>query len=446
MTIAVSTPLQRDRPAGPARRASELAIFGGPRAVRHHSPERWPVVSRRALKEICRVGRQGTNTRARGGEIAKFEKRFAELTQTEHALVMNSGTATLHSAYFAIGVGPGDEVIVPTYTFFASASPILQCGGTPVFCDIDERTLTADPDDVERRITDRTRAICVVHVWGNPARMDRFVEIARKHDLALIEDCSHAHGATYDGKPVGGWGDIGCFSLQGMKPVSGGELGVAVTRNPELYDRMLALGHFGRLVKDQAADTVDADLLSLGLKFRPHLFGVILAQASLEQLDELNRLRTSNYTLLSEAFSECGAVSPIDMYPQARRGGFLEFIFRYNAEHAGGWNVSAFAKAVNAEGVPIKVDRYTHQTPHAALLHELPLFSGQDRPRIAGHECQRGTANVQQEAAFPVAERMKDQLLSVSPFTLRTRRFMQECIEAVHKVSDIAAGCRDLRT
>ena len=145
---------------------------------------------------------------------------------------MNSGTAALHSAYFACGVRPGDEVIVPSYTFFASAAPMLPLGGRPIFCEIDPATLTADPADIERRITDKTRAICVVHVWGNPARMDAICEIAKRHNLRLIEDCSHAHGATYLGRPVGSWGDIGCFSLQGQKPVSGGEAGIAVTSDP----------------------------------------------------------------------------------------------------------------------------------------------------------------------------------------------------------------------
>src|SRR2546430_676688 len=109
------------------------------------------------------------------------------------------------------------------------------------------RPLSADPDDVERRITPRTRAICVVHMWGNPAPMDRLADIARRHGVALIEDCSHAHGASYRGRPVGSWGDIGCFSLQGVKAVSGGEAGIAVTNDPLLFDRMLVLGHYRRL-------------------------------------------------------------------------------------------------------------------------------------------------------------------------------------------------------
>src|SRR5262249_3707933 len=144
------------------------------------------------------------STLAKGdGPIAEFERRFAQLTGTSWALAMNSGTAALHSAFFAVGVKPGTEAIVPGYTFVASAAPVLQGGGRPVSYDTDTPTPLADPDDVERRITPRTRAICVVHLRGTPAPMDRFVDIARRRRVALVEDCSHAHGARYRDRSVG---------------------------------------------------------------------------------------------------------------------------------------------------------------------------------------------------------------------------------------------------
>src|SRR5256714_11413660 len=192
-----------------------LAIDGGRGALKPRR-DRWRSVQLRSALSIAAHAYRDVNTLAAGeGPIADLEPSFAAMGERRHGLSMNGGTAALHSAYFAAGVQPGTEVIVPAYTFFASAAPILQCGGTPVFCDVDEQTLTADPEDVERRITSRTRAICVVHMWGNPAALDRLVEIARRNDVALIEDCSHAHGATYHNRPVGGWGGIGCFRPQG---------------------------------------------------------------------------------------------------------------------------------------------------------------------------------------------------------------------------------------
>ena len=322
--------------------------------------ERWRSVHASDIDVIAGHAMRNVTTLSKGdGAIADFERRFAQVTETRHALAMNSGTASLHSAYFAAGVSPGSEVIVPSYTFFASAAPILQCGATAVFCDVDRRTLTADPADVERRITPRTRAICVVHMWGNPAPLDRFTQLARRHGVALIEDCSHAHGASYLGRPVGGWGDVGCFSLQGAKAVSGGEAGIAVTDDPELFDRMLLLGHYGRLKNGQANDTFDTDHLSLGLKYRPHLYAVLLAQGSLSRLDELNRRRRHNYAILAEELDGCRAVQPIPTTPGAVRGGFLEYILRYDPEHVDGLRRDEFIAAAKAEGVPIAAERYS---------------------------------------------------------------------------------------
>jgi perosamine synthetase len=144
---------------------NDLALNGGPRAVSTEYVEGWRQVRPSDLKPILAAARNDVNTEAKGeGPIADFEQKFAQLTGSRYALAMNSGTAALHSAYFALGVKPGTEVIVPGYTFFATAAPILQCGGRPVFCDVNPETLVADPDDAERRITPRTRAICVVHL------------------------------------------------------------------------------------------------------------------------------------------------------------------------------------------------------------------------------------------------------------------------------------------
>ena len=152
------------------------------------------------VKMMPRIAR-GRTTIGDGSKIVKkFEQAFKKMTGSQYALAMNNGTATLHSGYVAVGVGPGSEVITPAYTWHATSTPILQCCATPVFCDVDPRTLNADPDDIERKITDRTKAISVVHVWGNPAEMDRIMEIANRHNIPVVEDCSHAHGAVYKGK------------------------------------------------------------------------------------------------------------------------------------------------------------------------------------------------------------------------------------------------------
>ena len=328
-------------------------------------------------------------------------------------------------------------MIVPAYTFFASAAPILQCGATPVFCDVDERTLTADPDDVERRISERTRAICVVHMWGNPAALDRLKEIARRHELALIEDCSHAHGATYQGRPVGSWGDVGCFSLQGAKAVSGGEAGIAVTSDPVLFDRMLLLGQYGRLKKGQAAGTFATDYLSLGVKYRPHLYAILLARGSLARLEELNRRRRANYELLERELAGCRAVSPIETAPGAVRGGFLEFILRYDPAFAGGLSCEAFIEAVAAEGVPIARERYSAIGKRRRMLHQSPIFRGGDiYDLVAGVE----PFDAPVPERLPVTETLADTLMTIPPFTMVRSRFVRQCAAAIRKVADEAAS------
>jgi len=419
-----------------------LAIWGGPRAVRSAYRERSRQIHLSDIARIVSYARRDVSTLAKGdGPIAEFERRFSALTGTRYALAMNSGTAALHSAYFAAGVTPGTDVIVPGYTFFATAAPILQCGGRPVFCDIDARTLLADPDDVERRVTPRTRAICVVHLWGNPAPLDRFVEISRRHGLTLIEDCSHAHGATFRGRPVGSWGDIGCFSLQGPKAVSGGEAGIAVTSDPVLFDRMLLLGHYGRLKNGQARATFDTDHISLGVKYRPHLYAVLLALGSLSRLSELNRRRQRNHDVLCRELADCPAVQPIETTHEATRGGFLEFILKYDPEQAGGWNAHAFVHAVRAEGVPIEIERYARIGDHGRMLHQTPIFTARDlhalerRPDGAAVE-----PPTERSSELLTLQALADRLLTMPAFTEVSERFVRECAAALRKVAACAAA------
>lgn len=397
------------------------------------------------FKPILRHVMRDENTLAMGmGAILEFERRFSRLHDSRHALLMNSGTAALHSAFFAVGVRPGTEVIVPTYSWFASAAPILQCGGTPVFCDIDPETLTADPADVEARITPKTRAICVVHVWGNPARLDRFVEICRRHDLALIEDCAHAHGATYKDRPVGSWGDVGCFSLQGVKAVSGGEAGIAITNDPVLFDRMLALGHTGRTLSEQIENSVPIDNMSLGIKYRPHLFAACLALGSLGRLAELNRLRRRNLAILKEELAGCEALKPVGQYESSVQGGILEFHFTYHQEAAGNWTREAFVRAAQSEGVPLIVDRYTMSGSDSRLLHESKLFNRLDYASLGGpFTMVERSAN---QTACPKAEKLAEQLVSLPAMAKVRPAYVRRCAEALRKVADFAASEQDIRT
>lgn len=433
------------QPVDPASGEDRLAIYGGPKATKRKYRDWWRRSRLRDLLPLLKYVVKGHNTIARGGPIAKFESRFARMTNTRYAILMNSGTATLHSAYVAAGVKPGDEVLVSTYTWFSSATPILQCGATPVFCDIDPNTLTIDPKDAEKRITPRTRAICVVHIWGNPAAMDQFVALARRYDLALIEDASHAHGAKYQGRPIGSWGDIGCFSLQGSKAVTGGEAGIAVTNNPLFNDRMLALGLNLRRA-DHVTDLIDVDEMSLGMKYRPHLCAAVMANASLSRLPQLNKLRKRNYDILTEELADCPAVQTIPTYPGAERGGYLEFSLRYYPEHCGNWPREAFVRAAKAEGVYIDVDRYTNVSSTSHLLHQCNVFNTLDRSQFGGPMANVKFDPLPRDVHLPVAEQLSGELLSMPPFTSVSEKFVREQARAMVKVARGAQRIRDLRT
>ena len=206
--------------------SQQLAINGGTPAIRSAMPlqayrlRQGIKRSLDLLRLLPLTIRNVTSIADQSGIVGRFEAAFCELTGADFSLAMNSGTSALHSAYFAVGVGPGSEVIVPGYTWHASATPVLQCGAVPVFCEIDPRTLTIDPEDVERRINERTRAICAVHTWGNPAPMDRIIEIADRHGVSVIEDCSHAHGASYRGRSVGSWEPAGLLERWSRDPRS----------------------------------------------------------------------------------------------------------------------------------------------------------------------------------------------------------------------------------
>lgn len=182
---------------------------------------------------------------SQGSYVRSFEKDFAIFLATEHALTTTSGTTALHLALTALDVGPGDEVIVPDLTFAASANVVVHTGATPVFVDVSPEHWTIDPDLIEAAITDKTRAIMPVHLYGHPCNMDPIMEIARRHKLYIVEDCAEALGAQYKGRQVGTLGDAGCFSFFSNKVITTGEGGMIVTSNPKLYEKMVILRDHG---------------------------------------------------------------------------------------------------------------------------------------------------------------------------------------------------------
>ena len=255
------------------------------------------------------------------GVINEFESEFKKFVGTKYALATNNGTSALHSAYFGLDLKKGDEVIVPSYTWHATVMPLLTLGVKPIFAEIDKNTLTLDPKDVEKKITKKTKAIVLVHLHGNVCDMKSFLNLKNEHNLFLIEDCSHAFGAKYNKKIVGSFGDVSCFSLQGAKAVSGGEAGILVTNNKEIYERALLFGHQSRASKEITIDYLKPYIKTgFGFKYRPHPLAIVLALNSLRSLEIRKKRIKKKINLINNFLSKYKEVGFVKSYPKTERG------------------------------------------------------------------------------------------------------------------------------
>lgn len=242
------------------------------------------------LRLLERVIRSGKLWRKEGTFVSEFERQFARHMGAKYALAVNSGTSALEAAVVAVGVGPGDEVICTPYSFIASSTCVLRANAVPVFADIDPRTLCLDPEDVARKITKRTKAIIVVHIYGRPAHMDELLRLARRYRLFVIEDCCQAYDALYKGKKVGTLGDIGVFSLQQAKQITCGEGGILITDNEDCYRRASMYANIG-MIWDWPPPEEGAAHFAVGGNYRMGELQGAVALAQLRKLDRFNRKR-----------------------------------------------------------------------------------------------------------------------------------------------------------
>jgi dTDP-4-amino-4,6-dideoxygalactose transaminase len=249
-----------------------------------------------------------------GAEVSAFEQEFAAFSGAQEAVLVSSGTAALHLACLALGVGPGIEVIVPSLSFVASANAVALAGGRPVFADaIGAEDFTVDPVDVERRITPATRGVMCMHYGGFACDMDALIDICRRHDLFLIEDAAHAPGVEWKGRALGTLGDAGCFSFFGNKNMTTGEGGVALARDPEVLERIRLMRSHGMTSMSWDRYTGHAwayDVVRLGYNYRPSELTAALGRAQLVKLPSNNARR---YELLERYRARLAAVPRIDM-------------------------------------------------------------------------------------------------------------------------------------
>lgn len=302
--------------------------------------------------------------------VREFEKNWREWLGLKYALSTFNGTSALYCAFFGAGVGPGDEVICPAYTWICTIAPALFLGARPVFAESDPETLQLDPEDVRRKITPKTRAIVAVHLWGNVCDMDRLMEISRETGIPVVEDCSHAHGAKYDNRIVGSIGQVGTWSMQGSKALSAGEGGMLATNDPEIFERACLSGQVNRMGGvDLATEKYTAlQPLGLGMKFRAHPLGIGIASVQFKKLGGLNASRKAYVEAVENSFESIPGLSPLKVYPKADRGGYYAFPVIHDPEQHRGVSTQKLIRMIQEEGLNVSSSPY-------GLLHGLKVFA-----------------------------------------------------------------------
>lgn len=285
-----------------------------------------------------------------GKQVRALEEAFRQRFGVKHAIAVNSATSGLHCAVSAMGVGPGDEVIVTPYTMSASATAILMTGATPVFADIEDETFGLDPASVEANLTPQTRGIMAVNIFGHPARLDPLRAIADKHGLFLIEDNAQAPGAIYRGRPTGTIGDAGVFSFNRHKVMQSGEGGVVVTNDDRIALKAALMRNHGEVV---AADMSPDDLVNaVGLNYRMTEMEAAVANVQFARMDELTEWRVRNADRLTRGLKEIPGLTPPAVAEGCRHVYYL-YAIKYDEEKVG-LPRELFCQAVTAEGFYVR--------------------------------------------------------------------------------------------
>jgi dTDP-4-amino-4,6-dideoxygalactose transaminase len=350
---------------------SPLAVHGGEPAVTLPGPHyEWPVITDATRQAVLRQLDEAISITDRSGVVARLEERLKAEYGLPHALLFNTGTSAIFAMFVGVGLGPGDEVLCPGYTFFASNSPLFFTGATPVLVDCDA-TGNLDVEKARELITGRTRAVLIGHLWGVPCDMDPFVDLCREHGLLLLEDISHAYGATYKGRPLGTFGDAAALSLQAHKTLTGGEGGVLLTRHDEVFYRALALGHYTRrCVTEIPADHPlhEYAVTGMGLKLRIHPLAAAIAE---QQLDAMPEVLAGRRRCAAHLRRELGTIPGIELppIPEGAEPSWYGLIFHPDRAIAG--RAQEVLAALAAEGCSaIDHPKVTAPVNHFALFRE----------------------------------------------------------------------------
>ncbi|MEZ4867176.1 MAG: DegT/DnrJ/EryC1/StrS family aminotransferase [Caldilineaceae bacterium] len=404
---------------------TSLAVNGGEPAWSQGWPK-WPIAGAREQELLQQVLESG-HWAYDGPFEAKFEAGFAQLQSARHGLNVANGTVALQLALEALDIGYGDEVIVPVNTWQATAAACLDVNATPVLVDIEPETYCIDPAKVAAAITPRTRAIIPVHLYNSLADMDRLLDLARQHNLAVIEDCAHSHGSRWRDQGVGTLGAIGCFSLQGSKSLNAGEGGIVLTNDDRLYERLYSLRNCGRM-RPGADATVWEPVQSGNYRMTEWQAAVLCAQ--LERLPAQLVKREANLAFLNTHLAEIPGIQPMLRRSQVTRQGIYQYALRYDPEAFNEVPVTLFRKALGAElgtnvgGIYYPLNHSPLYQPHTKRRHHLndDYWQAIDATRFT----------------TPVAERAfsTESVLLSHPHLLADELAMQAVVDAVVKLHE----------
>lgn len=410
----------------------KLAIDGGMPAVKTPLPHFiWPVVGKEEILAINNYlkERKPISILDDSGIYSELEQKINKYYKTRFSILTNSGTSALHSAFFALGINRGDEIIAPSNTFRTTVTPILQCGGTPILCDCDYSTGCISPEDIIQKITQKTRAIIVTHLWGHPAQITEIHKIAREYNLKLIEDCSHAHGTTYLGKRVGTFGDVGCFSMQANKLVYAGEGGFLITNNREIYERAILLGHSGAKAR-QVVRTKKYKKFAetgYGLKYRIHPLAAVIAKIQLDRQDKRINQCQKNMNYLAKQLKKFDFMQPEENKKEVEKRTYFSFVTKYKKQNLANIPTSKFIKILKAEGIQI-----TNDNSAIKPLHLQPLFqTKKDEFYLHGPGVVKRT---HKEGDFPITEKYFETTVHFPPFVEPAAKIIDEYISALKKI------------
>ncbi len=413
---------------------SVLAINGGEKAVKTPAGDifTWPIITQEdedAALEVLRAGKMS------GTDVTReFEKEFAEWHGVKYALAHNTGTNALLSAMFGVGIGRGDELICPSMTYWASALPVFLLGGTVVFADLCPDNLTLDPNDIERHISDRTKAIMCVHYAGYPCDMDAILAIADKHGLKVIEDVSHSQGGLCKGRLSGTMGHVAAMSIMSGKSLPCGEGGFMVTNDEEIFQRGIAFGHYERTQSDLTIPELAkcAGLPLGGQKFRMHQVSSAVGRVQLRhyqaRMAEIQKAMNYFCDLIEQAPGIRGH-RPADK--DSTCGGWYAAKGMYNADELDGLDIGHFAAAVRAEGATCNpgCNLLMHLHP---LLNEADVFNEGKPTRIA-----RSDRDLRQpKGSLPVTEGVSKRTFGIPWFKHFRPEIIEEYALAFTKVAE----------